>query len=237
MNEDLKNYYKNEEYDDMKQYQFCKVAKAYNPIFYDLNKLEDKIKRAFNVQLSRPKLFKKRIDIIYSKILDNDNVVKESVIEVKPPVITDPEPQILAPLQIPEPVIDPAPIKFEFPTQMNPDIELQKMRNDLVKGLISEIDLKTEVTQSERIILTNLEDFASQPFKNSVRIANDRGIPYDYNKCKLEALKNFCIGYMRKGKALNRKGIKEDVTVMSGLFKYENEVREHDRERRSDVHK
>jgi hypothetical protein len=105
-----------------------------------------------------------------------------------------------------------------IPIKKDKDIAIKTMEIETVNRVISEEDLKTQFTQSERIVLSSLERLSYNPFSISEEIAIDRGIPFKKEKYQFPLLTDFIKAYIRKGKALNRKGIKEDVDVVSAYF-------------------
>lgn len=105
-----------------------------------------------------------------------------------------------------------------IPVRRDKEIAIKQMEIDTVNRVISDPDMKTEITQSERILISIFEQLAIKPFPISEKIANKRGIPFDMTKYEDPFFSNLIRGYMKKGKALNRKGIKEDVDIVSAYF-------------------
>ena len=105
-----------------------------------------------------------------------------------------------------------------IPIRKDKDIEIKAMEIDTVSRVISEKDLKTQYSQSERILIDSLEQLACHPFSISEEIAQRRNIKCDYTRYQFNTLHNWVKEYVRKGKALNRKGIKEDVDIVSAYF-------------------
>lgn len=104
------------------------------------------------------------------------------------------------------------------PVRKDKDIEIKKLEIETVNRVISDEDLKTQFTQKERILITMLENLAENPFPISNSIAKKKGIPYNLDSYKFKPLTDLVKGYNRKGKALDRKGIKEDVDIVSAYF-------------------
>src|SRR3989304_2635527 len=110
------------------------------------------------------------------------------------------------------------PSNKQIPIRRDKEVELKKMEIETVNRVISEEDLKTQFTQSERIVLSSLEKLAVSPWSISEKIANDRHIPFRAERYRFPVLEDFIKAYARKGKALDRKGIKEDVDIVSAYF-------------------
>jgi hypothetical protein len=108
------------------------------------------------------------------------------------------------------------PNKPAIPIKRDKEIAIKEMEIQTVNRVISEQDLKTQFRQSERIIISSLERLASNPFSISEKIAEERGI--NTKDHTFPALDEFLKAYVRKGKALDRKGIKEDVDIVSAYF-------------------
>jgi len=104
------------------------------------------------------------------------------------------------------------------PIRRDKEIELKKIEAEMVNKVISEEDLKTQYSQKERILITLLEKISDKPFSISERIAKDKGIAFDMKRYQFPLLKETVLGYSRKGKALNRQGIGEDVKIVSAYF-------------------
>lgn len=104
------------------------------------------------------------------------------------------------------------------PVRRDKEIEIKKLEIETVNRVISDADLKTQFSQKERLLITMLEDLAKYPFSNSERIAKKKGIPFDMDRYKYPILTDLINGYVRKGKALDRKGIKEDIDIVSAYF-------------------
>lgn len=104
------------------------------------------------------------------------------------------------------------------PVRRDKEIEIKKLEIETVNRVISDADLKTQFTQKERIIITMLENVATSPFSISKKIAESRNIPFDMKRYQFPILKDLVHGYVRKGKALDRKGIKEDIDIVSAYF-------------------
>lgn len=106
----------------------------------------------------------------------------------------------------------------QIPIRKDKEVELKKMEIETVNRVISEEDLKTQFTQSERIVLSSLEKLSKSPWSISQKIAEDRHIPFREDRYKFAVLEDFIKAYARKGKALDRQGIKEDVDIVSAYF-------------------
>jgi len=104
------------------------------------------------------------------------------------------------------------------PVRKDKEIEIKRMEIETVNRVISDEDLKTQFSQKERILITMLENTADNPFSISQKIAMDRNIPFDMKRYQFPLLKDLVYGYVRKGKALDRKGIKEDIDIVSAYF-------------------
>lgn len=104
------------------------------------------------------------------------------------------------------------------PVRKDKEIEMKKMEIETVNKVISDADLKTEFTQKERILITLLEDLAKEPFPISQGLAKEKGINFDMTKYVFPPLSDLVKGYNRKGKALKRKGIGEDVDIVRAYF-------------------
>jgi hypothetical protein len=98
------------------------------------------------------------------------------------------------------------------------EIEIKRMEIDTVNRVISDEDLKTQFSQPERILITLLEEISEKPFSISEKLAEDMNIPFDMHRYRYPLLKETVHGFVRKGKALNRKGIKEDIDIVSAYF-------------------
>ncbi|MGZ8509237.1 MAG: hypothetical protein ACXWV6_04355 [Chitinophagaceae bacterium] len=105
-----------------------------------------------------------------------------------------------------------------IPVRRDKEIAIKQMEIDTVNRVISDADMKTEITQSERILISIFEQLSIRPFPISEKISLKRGIPFDMTKYEDPFFSNLIRGYMKKGKALNRKGIKEDVDIVSAYF-------------------
>lgn len=123
------------------------------------------------------------------------------------------------------------------PVRKDKEIEIKKMEIDTVNRVISDPDLKTQFSQPERILITLLEDIAFTPFSISERLAKDMKIPFDMNRYQYPLLSDMVKGYSRKGKALNRKGIKEDVDIVSAYFQAQIERSKQSGEHQSKISK
>lgn len=104
------------------------------------------------------------------------------------------------------------------PIRRDKEIEIKKMEIDTVNRVISDPDLKTQFSQKERILVTMLDEVARKPFSISEKIAKQRGIKFDMKKYEYPLLVDLVKGYSRKGKALDRKGIGEDVDIVRAYF-------------------
>lgn len=104
------------------------------------------------------------------------------------------------------------------PVRRDKEIEIKKLEIETVNRVISDEDLKTQFSQKERILITMLENIAESPFSISKRIAESRGLKFDMTRYRFPALKDLVYGYVRKGKALDRKGINEDIEIVSAYF-------------------
>lgn len=104
------------------------------------------------------------------------------------------------------------------PFHKDKEIEIKEKEIGVVRQVISDSDLKTQVTQSERIIIPLLEQLANRPFSISEKIAKSRGILFNSESYKVPILSDFIKEYLRKGKALDRRGIKEDTDIVSAYF-------------------
>lgn len=104
------------------------------------------------------------------------------------------------------------------PVRKDKEIEMKKMEIETVNRVISDPDLKTEFTQKERILISLLEDLAICPFPISMGLAKEKGIKFDEKKYAFPPLIDLVKGYNRKGKALKRKGIGEDVDIVRAYF-------------------
>lgn len=104
------------------------------------------------------------------------------------------------------------------PIQKDKEIEIKKLEIETVNRVISDADLKTQFSQKERILITMLENIANSPFSISQSIAENKGITFNMERYRFPILKDLIYGYVRKGKALDRKGIKEDIDIVSAYF-------------------
>lgn len=104
------------------------------------------------------------------------------------------------------------------PIRKDKEIEIKKLEIETVNRVISDADLKTQFSQKERILITMLENVAVSPFSISKKIAESRNIKFDMKRYQFPLLKDLIFGYVRKGKALDRKGIKEDIDIVSAYF-------------------
>src|SRR3990172_8207158 len=104
------------------------------------------------------------------------------------------------------------------PVRRDKEIEIKRMEIDTVNRVISDPDLKTEFSQPERILITLLERVAERPFTISERLAKEQGIKFDMKRYEYPLLSEMVKGYSRKGKALKRKGIGEDVDIVRAYF-------------------
>lgn len=104
------------------------------------------------------------------------------------------------------------------PIRKDKEIEMKKMEIETVNRVISDTDLKTQFTQGERMYITLLEELSDKPFTISERISKEIGVNFDMKRYQFPLLKECIKGYCRKGKALNRKGIGEDVDIVSAYF-------------------
>lgn len=104
------------------------------------------------------------------------------------------------------------------PVKKDKEIEMKKMEIETVNRVISDPDLKTEFTQKERILISLLEDLAKSPFTISEGLAKEMGLKFNMEKYQFSPLTELVKGYTRKGKALKRKGIGEDVDIVRAYF-------------------
>lgn len=104
------------------------------------------------------------------------------------------------------------------PIRKDKEIEIKRMEIETVNRVISDADLKTQFSQKERILITLLENIADSPFGISQKIAAERKVSFVMSRYRFPLLKDLVYGYVRKGKALNRKGIKEDIDIVSAYF-------------------
>jgi len=102
-----------------------------------------------------------------------------------------------------------------IPVRKEKEIEIMRMELELMNKVVSPEDLKTELSRMEIVTLSLLEEMNDNPFKISEKIASTRNIPFDMSRYQYGILGNFVSEYMRKGKALKRKGIAEDVKMIS----------------------
>ncbi len=101
------------------------------------------------------------------------------------------------------------------PIRRDKEIEITKMELELIGRVVSDSDMRTQYTQSERLILSLLEQVANNPFSISAKIARERNIKFDSKRYEYPFFSDLLKQYTRKGKALERKGIKEDVDIMT----------------------
>jgi hypothetical protein len=104
------------------------------------------------------------------------------------------------------------------PVRRDKEIEMKKMEIETVNRVISDPDLKTQFSQPERILITLLDEIARKPFSISEKIATERGILFAMKRYEYPLLSELIRGYSRKGKALDRKGIGEDVDIVRAYF-------------------
>ena len=109
-------------------------------------------------------------------------------------------------------------VKSLPPIRKDKEIEQKRMEIETVNRVISDPDLKTQFNQAERMLITLLDEIARKPFSISERLAKEIGVPFDMKRYEYPLLTEAIKGYSKKGKALNRKGIAEDVDVMRAYF-------------------
>ena len=117
------------------------------------------------------------------------------------------------------------------PIRRDKEIELKKIEAEMVNKVISEEDLKTQFSQPERILITLLENISLHPFSISEKIAKQKGIPFNMKRYEFPLLSDTVKGYARKGKALNRQGIGEDVKIVSAYFQAQIEQAQAEKKR------
>jgi len=106
----------------------------------------------------------------------------------------------------------------KLPVRKDREVQIKEMEIETVNRVISDEELKTQYTQSERLILPILKMLAKKPFSISQDIAEKRGIRFDFDKCRMLMFADMLDEYIRTGKALMRKGIGEDISVVSAYF-------------------
>ncbi len=104
------------------------------------------------------------------------------------------------------------------PVRKDKELEIKKLELETIGKYLSSERQKTEISVSERIVLSLLYEIAENPFKTSEKIAKQRGIPFDSAKYVNSFFKNILDAYVEFGIPLNRKGRKEDGEVLSSYF-------------------
>lgn len=105
-------------------------------------------------------------------------------------------------------------------------LEIEKLRLKLADKFIpDDIDQKTELSQSERIIISILEYIAENPYSISEKLNNDTNYAYHCSKTypdyKITPLKIWIRNYLKYGLSVNRKSRKESVEVMRSALQKE----------------
>lgn len=95
--------------------------------------------------------------------------------------------------------------------------ELERQKIKLAEKFLSSDIQKTEINTSERKLIPLLRLLANNPF-------NMPETDGDTEKFQHHELKEFLSEYLMLGIPLNRKGRKEEVSVMTALFNSQNEI-------------
>lgn len=104
------------------------------------------------------------------------------------------------------------------PVRKDKEIEIKRLELEQIGKYLSSGRQKTEISVSERILISLLYQIAENPFRISEKIARKRGIPFDPSKYVNTFFKEVLDAYIEFGIPLNRKGRKEDGEVLSSYF-------------------
>lgn len=115
------------------------------------------------------------------------------------------------------------------PVRKDKEIEIKRLELDTIGKYLSSGRQKTEISVSERIVVSLLYQIAENPFKTSEKIAKQRNIPFDPTKYVNTFFKSVLDAYIEFGIPLNRKGRKEDGEVLSSYFEAQYRKRGEDK--------
>lgn len=115
------------------------------------------------------------------------------------------------------------------PVRKDRELEIKKLEIDQIGKFLSSGRQKTEISVSERILLSLLYQIAENPFRISEKIARKRGIPFDSSRYVNTFFKEVLDAYIEFGIPLGRKGRKEDSQVLSSYFEAQYRKRGEDK--------
>lgn len=109
------------------------------------------------------------------------------------------------------------------PTKDDPNFKIKELESKMVQSFMGSPEQKTEISVSERFLLSTLEMIAKDPF------------PSARKKCKLDNkakdevfqipfLQDWIKDYIKFGIPMGRKGRKEEVQVLQAYFSGNNEA-------------
>lgn len=115
------------------------------------------------------------------------------------------------------------------PVRKDRELEIKKLEIETIGKYLSSGRQKTEISVSERILLSLLYQIAENPFRTSEKIAMKRGIPFDRSRYENTFFKQVLDAYIEFGIPLNRKGRREDGDVLSSYFEAQYRKRGEDK--------
>lgn len=116
------------------------------------------------------------------------------------------------------------------PTRANKDLELLRETGKHLDKFLCQGDQRTDLEDSEVIIVSILDAFANSPYPMSAKIAKERGIPFDADKYKMKFLAEFLTNFKKFRISRKRLGRTEDKQVMmSYMNMIADALREHEK--------
>jgi len=115
------------------------------------------------------------------------------------------------------------------PVRKDKDIEIKRLEIEQIGKYLSSGRQKTEISVSERIVISLLYQIAETPFKTSEKIAIKRKIHFDSSRYVNTFFKSVLDAYIEFGIPLGRKGRKEDGEVLSSYFEAQYRKRGEDK--------
>lgn len=105
-----------------------------------------------------------------------------------------------------------------MPLRRDKEIELKKIEIETIEKFLAQGRQKTDITASERTLLSIALELALRPFQISEKIARRREIPFNMENHKNTFLVSFLESYLELGIPVGRKGRQEDKFVLSSYF-------------------
>lgn len=100
------------------------------------------------------------------------------------------------------------------PTRSNKELELLRETGKHLDKFLCQGDQRTDLGDSEVVIVSILDAFSDCPYPMSIKIAKERGIQFDDKKYKFKFLSDFLTNFKKFRISRKRLGRIEDKQVM-----------------------